>query len=272
MTVHLSYYFIGFDEISPTHFSNGVIDAVILVSKSPFWLISWSHWHLIQTQEARRELLFYRQDVCKVEGARQWAQWLILWIFWHESIKCVQYFCWNRVAKLKPHICLCSVTSILTGSQEEHDKVGATEEGSCVGRVLVLLEQRPFGTVGGWGRMALTHCCSVRGGGPDGEKENSRILEGMQRPRWESILRKLGGEGRKKARLRRLGWPASWIGLEGFWRWSAKSFGGSYAFSTLARTNYPFWKSWEGWSESLSEPQVWFWVCHQQTHYMTQDL
>lgn len=49
--VHLSYFFIGFFVISPTHFSNGVIDAVVLVSRRPFWLISWPHWHLIQAQE-----------------------------------------------------------------------------------------------------------------------------------------------------------------------------------------------------------------------------
>lgn len=55
-TVHLSCFFIGFWVISPAHFSSGVIDAVVMVSKSPVWLISWPHWHLIQTRrDARRE-------------------------------------------------------------------------------------------------------------------------------------------------------------------------------------------------------------------------
>ena len=152
MTVHLSYFFIGFCVISPTHFSNGVIDAVVLVSKSPFWLLSWPHWHFIHTEEAKGELLFYRQNVCKVEGAQLWVRWLIISIFWYENIKYIQYFCQNCVVKLKPHIWLCSVTSILTGSRKEQDGRGAGGHSSSGTE-----PSWDFGCMG----VALTHHCSV---------------------------------------------------------------------------------------------------------------
>ena len=161
-------FFIGFCVISPSHFSNGVIDAVVLVSKSPFWLLSWPHWHFIHTQEARRELLFYRQNVCKVEGIQLWAQWLIISILWYENMKCIQYFCQNCVVKLKPHIWLCSVTSILTGSREEQDEVGVgghspsgTEPRWAFGRmgwlwhtttVCVVGQREQNRTITSWGR------------------------------------------------------------------------------------------------------------------------
>lgn len=153
-------------------------------------------------------------------------------------MKRIQYFCQNCVVKLKPHIWLCSVTSILTRSREEQDEAGAG------GHSPSGTEPRwEFGSMG----MALTHHHSVCGG-PEGAKENNHVLEKMQRPRWKSILRKQMRKG--KVRLRKQGELASRTGLEGFGdeeliplvvpmlstHWGGKS---------------AFWKNWEEWSKSL---------------------
>lgn len=74
-----------------------------------------------------------------------------------------------------------------------------------------------------------------------------------------------------KVRLRKRGELASRIGLEGFGDEEliplvvpmlSTHWGGKLLFERTGRND----------QNHLSEPQLWFWICHQQTPYMTWGL
>lgn len=152
MAAHLSYFLL-ICVISPTRLKSGLIDAVGLFSKSPFWLISWPHWHLTQTQETKRE-----ENSCFIGKKSAKSRAL------STMANALNFLAWKYQAFPIFLLKLCGKTK---SPEEARNKVGVIVEGFQVGGSLFWnwTQQVPGG---GMAPIQGSSMC----GGPEGEKSH----------------------------------------------------------------------------------------------------